>query len=130
MSRNSSFKDELTALFKKHGITSTSMLCYNDPDEVAKYNEEMEAYNEQLEAWKVKYGEWVKTNPAVLLPKRYIGYGARTNLNYDRELNAYNDWKTKMEAELGAPPKEPYYDLVKEEYDEEYTPGVWYSSRC
>jgi len=132
MSRNSSFKDELTALFKKHGITSTSMLCYNDPDEVAKYNEELRVYNEQLDSWKTKYSEWIKANPEVPRPSRYIGYGAgaRANRNYDRELNAYNDWETKMEAEIGPEPQEPDYDLVKEEYDEEYTPGVWYSSRC
>lgn len=55
-----SFEDELTALFKKHGITCTSMLCYNDPEEVAKYNEELRVYNEQLDSWKTKYSEWIK----------------------------------------------------------------------
>lgn len=125
-----SFEDELTALFKKHGITSTSMLCYNDPGEVAKYNEEMDAYNKQHEAWQVKYDEWIKTNPEVPWPSRYIGYGIRANLNYDKELNAYNAWEAKMEAEVGPEPEKPYPDLIKEGYDDTYTPGVWYSSRC
>lgn len=35
-----------------------------------------------------------------------------------------------MEAEIGPKPQEPDPDLVKEEYDDTYTPGVWYSSRC
>ena len=128
---DSEFEKELTALFKKHGITSISMLCYNDPDEVAKYNEEMEAYNEQLEAWQDKYAEWVKTNPEVEgWSPRYTFYGNRVDgITYSEVIKKYDTWHAKRDADIGPEPQEPEYDLIKEEYDdEEYTPGIWYSS--
>jgi hypothetical protein len=122
-----SFEDELVALFKKHGITTTSMLCYNDPDEVAKYNEELRVYNEQLDSWNTKYNEWVKTNPEPKGPKRYVGWTSRIN---SKELSIYDAWETKLEAEIGFTPEKPYPDLFNEEYGDEYVPGIWYSSRC
>ena len=130
----SDFEKELTALFKKHGITSTRMLCYNDSDVVAKYNEEMRVYNEQIGEWESKYAEWIKTNPEVACPQRYIFSGFEQKIvdsaTYNKDMKKYDAWITKRDTEIGEAPQEPDYDLVNEEYDEEYTPGVWYSSRC
>jgi hypothetical protein len=105
------FEKALLALFKEHGIDSIRDLCYNDPDKA-------NAANEGKEEWDEKYEAWLEENPE---PPYSYGDSAKQEI--------WDAWMDKRDAELGEDPAE-IADRLYRQYDEEYTPGIWYSSNC
>lgn len=112
---------ELIAILKKHGVTSFGMLCYNDPDKVKELKEfDEEDYNKRFDAW-------VVDNPEPTFDYKGVWYNSP---EYNKYIHDWDSWRIKRDAEVGVP-KEELNDLYTESYDYvEYTPGLWYSSRC
>lgn len=115
-------KKELLAILKKHGVTSFGMLCYNDPDKV----KELEAFDE--DKWNEKFNAWIVDNPEPTFEYNGEWYSSP---EYKEYLSNHRSWEAKRDAEVGPPKEDLTDDLFTEYYDcVDYTPGLWYSSRC
>lgn len=116
------WEKELLAVLKKHGVTSFGMLCYNDPDKV----KELEAFDE--EDYNKRFNAWVVDNPEPTFDYKGEWYNSP---EYNKYHTDWASWSVKRDAEVGTPKEEFTDNLYTESYDYvEYTPGLWYSSRC
>lgn len=116
------WEKELLAVLKKHGVTSFGMLCYNDPDKV----KELKAFDK--EDYNKRFDAWVVDNPEPTFDYKGEWYNSP---EYNKYHSDWVSWRIKRDAEVGAPKEELTEDLYTESYDYvEYTPGLWYSSRC
>ena len=113
------WEKELLVILKKHGVTSFGMLCYNDPDKV----KELKAFDE--EEYNKRFDAWVVDNPMPTFDYAGEWYDSPEYIKYESDLTS---WYTQRDAELGASKKDLTVDLYTESCD--YTPGLWYSSRC
>ncbi len=118
------FEKELLELLKKHEVKSFNMLCYNDP-ELVKQLEDLDEndYNRRYEAW-------IKDNPEPKYPpcQKYDEPQHRENLS--KWLDLFRQWEDNRDAALGVSPKDLRGNLYSDDYCGDYTPGLWYSSKC